>query len=347
MSNEQHEKPTMKQLYKGHLPKGVRDFNKPNFGLGARQIDRALINASLEQLGGVKNNTHQARLPACRDFARFLKEETEVRRLNQVNKSHVSLYGEYLRGRFESDESFAPSSARDYLSHVNVCLAQARGDDKLKVGATRDLDYPPKTGIATVDRSTPIAQHQRIVAEVSEEVGIAVSIQRHLGLRQREASLFDCDKALAEYHRIGKVTISRGTKGGQDRSLEIEDKAQVHALELGQQLQAKTGHDNLVPEGESFKAFQSRAWREVTAIDPTYHSHGERKFFAIDFYTRKAGVEPPVVAGVEHGKAHHKHMAEKLGVSIEEAKKVDKEVRLALSRLLGHHRVGITNNYIG
>ena len=38
----------MKTLYNGHLPKGLRNFTKINFGLGARQMDKALINASLE-----------------------------------------------------------------------------------------------------------------------------------------------------------------------------------------------------------------------------------------------------------------------------------------------------------
>ncbi|MFA0633117.1 integrase domain-containing protein [Vibrio breoganii] len=337
----------MKGRYTGHLPKGLRDFTKPNFGLGARQIDRALINASLEQLDGVKNNTHKARLPACKNFAEFLKEHTDVKRLNMVERSHVEQYGEYLRERFESESTFSASSARDYLSHINVCLAQARGDNKLKVEATKDLNFPPKSGIATEDRSVTQQQHDTIVSQGSEEQAVIAPLQRHLGLRFREAALFDSSKALREYEKSGEVTISRGTKGGQARIFEIKNKEQVQALVSGDALQQRTGHDNVIPEGERLHAFQSRMWREAKAIDETYYSHGERKFFACDYYTNHMGVAPPVVVGIAHGKAHHEYIAKTLSISLDEAKEKDRAVRLALSKLLGHHRVGITNAYLG
>ncbi|WP_235225355.1 hypothetical protein [Vibrio sp. ER1A] len=53
----------MTKKYTGHRLKGVRDFTKPNYSLGSRDIEKALINASLEQQGGIKSNTHMSRLP--------------------------------------------------------------------------------------------------------------------------------------------------------------------------------------------------------------------------------------------------------------------------------------------
>ncbi|WP_338418029.1 integrase domain-containing protein [Vibrio breoganii] len=343
----QNEEESMKGLYIGHAPKGLRDFNKPNFGLGARQLDRALINASLEQLDGVKNNTHKARLPACRNFAVFLKEHTDVKRLNMVEKSHVELYGEYLRERFESEGSFSASTARDYLSHINVCLSQARGDKKLKVEATKDLNFPPKSGIATEDRSVKQEQHEAIVSQGSEEQAVIAALQRHLGMRFREAALFDSTKALSQYEKTGSITFSRGIKGGQARFVSIDNDEQVKALTAGHALQERTGHDNVIPQHERLHAFQSRMWREAKAIDETYCSHGERKFFACNYYTKHMGVAPPVVLNIQHGKAHHEHIAKVLSISLGEAKEKDKEVRLQLSKLLGHHRIGITNAYLG
>ncbi|MEZ9701844.1 phage integrase SAM-like domain-containing protein [Vibrio sp. 10N.261.46.E12] len=288
----------MAKLYDGHLPNGARDFRKPNFGLKARQIDKALVNASLEQLGGMKNNTHEARSSACRDLAQFLKTETQVKRLNQIERHHIEQYGEYLRERFETEEGFSASSARDYLSHVNVCLAQARGDKSLIVRATRDLDFPPKNDIATKDNSITAQQHTFITTKASEAVAVVGGIGREFGARFREGSLLDCAKALEEYLQTGHITLSRGTKGGQARVIPVERQAQVDVLERGQRLQRKTGHDNAVPKHESFKAFQSRAWREHKTIDPAYRSHGERKFFACHYYAQQMGVNPPVVAGI-------------------------------------------------
>ncbi|MEZ9082511.1 hypothetical protein [Vibrio harveyi] len=55
----------------------------------------------------------------------------------------------------------------------------------------------------------------------------------------------------------------------------------------------------------------------------------------------------PVQAGVAHGKAHYKYIANELDISEAEAKKRDHAVRLMISKLLGHHRVNITNAYLG
>ncbi|GEA49267.1 hypothetical protein VIN01S_00710 [Vibrio inusitatus NBRC 102082] len=337
----------MKMKYSGHLPPTKRNFSAPNFGLGARQIDKALINASLENLGGVKNNTHKARSAACRDFALFLKQETDVKRLNAITKQEVTGYAEYLRERYECNGQFSARAARDYLSHINVCLRQARGDSKLTVLATKEMDFPPKNEIETIDRSVSEELHNQIVTQASEPVAVISQLQRAFGLRFREASLTDCEKALKEYHSTGFITVSRGTKGGQDRTIEIENSNQVSALERGANLQAQTGHVNATPVDSSFKAFQSKAWREVKSINSNYLSHGERKFFACQYYTEKMGVVPPVIAGVSHGKAHLVFAAERLGITVSEARIKDEKVRLQLSQILGHHRPGITNAYIG
>ncbi|GEM78509.1 integrase domain-containing protein [Vibrio superstes] len=336
-----------KRQYSGVMPSPLRNFNKPNFGLGARQIDRGLINASLERVGDLKDNTHKARISACRDFAQYLKDETDVKRLIDIEKAHVVNYGEHLRARFESDVKFTASTARDYISHINVCMAQARGDDKLNVTASKELDYPPKSGIATVDRSTTLEQHQAILHHASEPVALAAQLERTLGLRTREACLLDSHKALVEYKKTGVITVGRGTKGGQPRMIPIENDEQITALERGEKLQETTGHNNLVPVDQSFKAFQSHIYKETKAIDPIYNCHGERKFFACQFYQTQMGVEAPVRVGIEHGRAHHEYIAKTLCISLSEAKARDKAVRLQLSKIMGHHRPGITNAYLG
>ncbi|MEZ8967910.1 hypothetical protein AB6E53_14565 [Vibrio breoganii] len=336
----------MKKSYKGVALRGLRNFSKLNYGLQARQIDKALINASLEQNGGMRNNTHLARLSACRDFASFVKSETEVKRLEHLSKSHILQYGEQLRERFEAGH-VSSSTARDYLSHVNKCLEQARGDDALKVYATKELGYPPKSGIALKDGSVPEALHQRIIEQVSEPVAVVCSLQRALGPRMREGSLLDCEKALKEALDTGKITIERGTKGGQKRVVPIDYPSQIEALERGAALQRQTGHDNAIPDSMSFKAFQSAAYRETKCVDATYVSHGERKHFANTQYELKMGALSPVRANIPHGKAHHEYLARTLNISLSEVRLRDQFVRLEISKMLGHHREGITNAYVG
>ncbi|MGR5541747.1 integrase domain-containing protein, partial [Vibrio campbellii] len=105
--------------YTGHSPKWLRDFTKANYNLGSKDMAKALINASLEEQGGIKSNTHKARLPSLRLFGDFLKNETSVKRLNHVERCHVLAFGEYLRETYEVDQTTSTSTARDYLSHVN------------------------------------------------------------------------------------------------------------------------------------------------------------------------------------------------------------------------------------
>ncbi|PMG93258.1 integrase domain-containing protein [Vibrio breoganii] len=336
-----------KPAYQGQMPPPRRKFDAPNFGLASRDPAKGLINASLEETGGMKNNTHLTRLPACREFGAFLKQHTEVFRLHQITREHVKLFGEHLRERFETEIGFSASTARDYLSHINVCLAQARGDSTCKVFATKDLDYPSKQGIALKDRSVTPEQHALIAEHSSSAVSLISEIQRALGLRFREAALLDCTQALHQAEQQGGVQLTRGTKGGQPRTIPIQHRSQIRALTQGHHLQRETGHDNAIPEHLSFKNFQSQAWREVTQIDPTYRSHGERKYYACQFYESALGVKPPVVAGIAHGKAHHAYIAQQLSIDIKEAQHRDAAARLALSKVLGHHRLSITNAYLG
>ncbi|MFW1118376.1 hypothetical protein ACEV79_24190, partial [Vibrio parahaemolyticus] len=96
-----------------------------------------------------------------------------------------------------------------------------------------------------------------------------------------------------------------------------------------------------------FKAFQCHAWRQTQKVAPAYRSHGERKHFACETYFSLMGVRCPVKANIAHGQAHHQYIAKQLAISVQEARVLDKEARLMISELLGHHRVSITNAYIG
>ncbi|KFA99546.1 hypothetical protein HW45_03195 [Vibrio sp. ER1A] len=336
----------MNRKYSGHTLNRVRDFTKPNFSLGSRDMEKALINASLEQQGGVKNNTHRSRLAAIRDFSAFLKVNTRIKRLNHIDKTTVLQYGEQLQERYEVG-TLSPVTARDYLSHINRTLAQARGDETCVVRATADLGFVPKSGVAQTDGSIAERMHECVLNSVSEELGLIIQLQRKFGMRFREACLHDAQQSLRALAKNEIPTISRGTKGGQSRSMPVENTEQYNLLVRVAAYQKEHKTHTLIPDGRSFKSFQSYAWRETKAIDALYLTHGERKFFATEFYARKIGVRCPVQSGISHGKDHFAFIAKELAIPIEHAQSLDRIVRLELSELLGHHRVEITNAYLG
>ncbi|EJG2372147.1 integrase domain-containing protein [Vibrio parahaemolyticus] len=335
-----------KKSYIGHLTYTPRDFSKPNFNLGLRDMAKALVNASFENQGGIVTNTHRARLPAIKHFIDFIKSTTSIKRLNEVEKRHVQSFGEFLKDNVQ-EEVFSSATARDYLSHVNRSLAQARGDEKCVINATRDLCFTPKSGIANEDRSVSEELHAKVLANVTPEVGFVMQLQRLFGLRFREAALLDATKVLKALHQGSVPMLVRGTKGGQPRPLaDITDERYQLLLRVAE-FQHSLDHDSLVPSHLSLKAFQSYAWRQTKLVDAKYASHGERKYWACKTYFNAMNVPCPVQASIAHGKAHHQYIAQVLNITESEAKQRDQLIRFKISKLLGHHRVNITNSYLG
>ncbi|MFZ6042811.1 hypothetical protein ACOV11_20245 [Vibrio natriegens] len=141
--------------------------------------------------------------------------------------------------------------------------------------------------------------------------------------------------------------LLRGTKGGQPRPLPVDSEEKYRLLVRVAAFQQSLGQDSLIPSHLSFKAFQSDAWRQTKQADASYLSHGERKHFACNTYYQLMGACCPVQANVAHGKRHHQHIASTLNINEAEAKQRDYDARMQISKLLGHHRVSITNAYLG
>jgi hypothetical protein len=205
----------------------------------------------------------------------------------------------------------------------------------------------PKQGIALTDQSVSESLHRKINENVTEEVRLVVQLQRAFGLRFREAALLDA-KSVLRAVESGKVPkIKRGTKGGQERNLPISTSKQYRAILAAAEYQVANDKNSLIPDDKSFRAFQTSAWREFNEVDTSYCSHGERKFFACQYYRDYVGVSCPVQSNIAHGRAHIEFIADRKGISFEQAKQLDREARQMLSEVLGHHRISITNAYVG
>jgi hypothetical protein len=115
---------------------------------------------------------------------------------------------------------------------------------------------------------------------------------------------------------------------------------QVEALARAAAAQGKDR--SMVPKDcERYIDFQRACYREHSGW------HRERHAYAQARYEALVGAPCPVVAGVKHGKAHHAFLAERLGLSIKQAKALDTESRKIIAEELGHGRIGITNHYLG
>ena len=172
-----------------------------------------------------------------------------------------------------------------------------------------------------------------------ERLGALLDLQRHLGLRFKESALLDARRALKQASKEGRVEVVDGTKGGKARIVPIVGAEQVAALAVAAAIQDGR---SMVPKASArYIDFKRECYREFSGW------HGERHAYAQARYEALAGAPCPVVAGIKHGKAHHAFLAERLGLSLKQAKTLDQEARKTIAEELGHGRIGITNAYLG
>ncbi len=114
--------------------------------------------------------------------------------------------------------------------------------------------------------------------------------------------------------------------------------AQIDALTKATAIQDGS---SMVSKASRYVDFQRACYREFS------NWHGERHAYAQARYEALVGAPCPVVAGIKHGKAHYAFLAERLGMTLRQAKAWDIENRKILAEELGHGRIGVTDTYLG
>jgi len=175
-------------------------------------------------------------------------------------------------------------------------------------------------------------------------------MQRSLGMRFEEACKNNPTSMYKEAVDSRTVTISEGTKGGQSRTVPIINPNQLDALKNASAVQGN--HHSMIPAHQTYAQFQSQSYKTYHQL--SYQTHSERHTYAQQSYrehirtiTGVSDVRPPIESGYKHGQAHHQYIADKVYCSSEKAKQLDHHVREMVAKELGHHRIDITNAYLG
>ncbi|EPM7840847.1 integrase domain-containing protein [Vibrio cholerae] len=310
-----------------------------NFGLRSRDMSKAGLNALKE---GMKSFQSIATIyDRWRVFSTWIKSEQGIKDMRDIDKGHLVTYAAHLNDRYERGE-IAPSTAQNYLSAVNRVMEIARGDRQVRVDPVAEGGLPKRSGIASGDRSVSEVAHSVAVGTASERLGALLELQRNFGLRFEESAKLNAVKALREAEKIGSVSVKDGTKGGRARTVPITNATQVIALQRAVAIQDGR---SMIPADQSYREFRQDAYREIGRHPVNFH--GERHHYAQTRYRELLGAECPVKAGVKHGGAHHEYLAKALGISVEQARTLDKEIRTEVARELGHGRIDVTNSYLG
>lgn len=324
--------------------------NSRNYGLRSKCMETAAKNALYEkfhygQIGYSTIDTQHARFT---QFAKFVSQTDSIRDLRNLTREHVLRFADKLSERVELGD-IKNSTAHNILSAVNTVMNQAIGNNSLMV-SSKEAGIPPRSGITTENRAISESQHNKIIGQLPDRLGALAEMQRSLGLRFEESCKNSPQKMLDQAQTHQRVTIEYGTKGGQVRVLPITSQNQVEALQNAAKIQGS--HRSMIPSQMSYSQFQNAAYKEFS--NHNFRPHSERHAFAQRSYTshlreisKVSNLRCPVEAGIKHGVAHHQHLAEKIGCSVKQAKIFDEQARLRVSEELGHHRINITNWYLG
>lgn len=304
-----------------------------NFGLGTRDLAKAgsVALARLQQRKGCSFSSAATNGQRWNIFARFAKSQG-VGRMERVDHELVKRYAEELRDQVENQELSA-STAQNYLSAVNTVMHSV-SDSWKSVRPVTDCEMQRRDNVR---KSPPPAASvvSRAIESLRESgqvrTAVIADLAAQFGLRSKEASLLNCQKAFSEAREKGFFVVSAGTKGGRDRVVPVLQESQLKTLMVAVEVQG--AGRNLIPVGESWKS-----WREGELRDgrealkdlgvPGYHEL--RAAYACARYTTLTGHLAPCHLGFREADREN-----------------DLKAREQISHELGHGRVDVLVNYIG
>lgn len=305
-----------------------------NYGLKTRDLGKAGTFAAnrAAREGHVAYASAAALSDRWQPFASYAHAQG-IRRMEQITAQHAASYGQDIAARVAAGKLSA-SYGQNLVSAVNSVMGLASQGRWQSVSPTWDCGIEKRS---TVRQSAPQGVERGIVATVADTLrssgqarGAAiVELTRELGLRSKEASLINAKEALRQAQQTRQVTVSRGTKGGRDRTVPIVSPQQISALTRAADAQGTAR--SLVPADQRWQQWRDGGLRRARAAVQAAgipRIHELRAAYAVARYQQLTGHQPQMMGG----------RAER---------DVDQAARWQIARELGHNRIAITNSYIG
>lgn len=305
-----------------------------NFGYG-KQMEWAGRQALSDRYGNGHYGTVAGHAERWRRFVAWCRDERQIRDARAVDSDVVQGYGRSLTDKVAAGMS--PAYAQNLLSTVNVVLESMRGDRQVHVapvaliGQRSRVRTDPPAGL---DRTVVRQCADQLRRDGHERIAAMVELARALGLRLREASLFNARVALGQVKKHGAVNVTAGTKGG--RGHHVDRWVPVSKSTMGCLIRAARaqGKDrNLIPTHRSWRQWNSKVHHVWAAVRDDYglkKIHDLRAAYACDRYRQLTGSAAPMVAG--------KRIADR---------NTDRAARLTIAQELGHARIDVVSSYIG
>lgn len=305
-------------------------------------------------------NRGQAILDKIQTVLTSLRYDFGVRNIQKTDAGKIEQYLQSLIEKVE-DEKLSRVTAASYVSALNTALNYADRSD-LTVSAK---EYGLSKGIRTYsDLSNSQESHSKFVEFLQNKdhntanyiaLSKSIEIQRELGLRFRESTMIK-DQAIGKALKTGILHIGKpdGTKNSRARNIPLSDQ-QIMLLKNTKNFMAVNKQHSLIDPNQTYDQYHTwsyNALKSFTNSNENYHFHGERHEFAHqrfqELWQEKTGsaIQAPVIAG-KFKSDWIKYAADKTGLSSEQIKTIDHDIRLQVSHELGHGRIAIARDYLG
>ena len=206
-------------------------------------------------------------------------------------------------------------------------LAEKIGQASLVKSRNENYGIENRVYVTNQDKSVDFDQ-RRIDAITDPCVRASAMLQREFGLRREEAMKFQPVYADQGNHLVLKASWCKGSR---EREIPIRHESQREALAHAHKV---AGTGSLIPRNKSYVQHMRTFERQMGKVGLA-RTHGARHRYAQDRYREMTGRACPARGG-------------KVSAELDRVEKAqDREVRLQISRELGHERESITASYIG
>jgi Integrase len=273
-------------------------------------------------------------------FCAWISENHGIKKMENVTFELVVAYGQHLQSELDAGLRKSSSAPKSYVSAVNTVMKLATLNRWKTVRPGSDCGISRCNYIPDESKAMTSATHQTAQRVVGERIACLMEMQRFFGLRFKESCLVSPKQALKDVQKQGYITLKAGTKGGKKRNVPCRPGG-IAILEKAASFQDGR---SMVPKSMLYVQFRTECYAQAKLAGIGFH--GERHYYAQSRYTEITGAPAPVHVGWPR-RGRIKNLAEFLGVSEDDAKKIDSEARLEISIALGHNREDVTNAYLG
>ena len=328
---------------------------KRNF-VGEKNLSRkaASYNLANEVVESGNQESIKKMAMAVRNLANFANEKYDLKNLVKLDAENMIDFAEHLSERVDSGE-ISKGHATNIISSLNRIFQYYYRDD-LTISA-KDFGINRGERFNNIDKSISNDVHDKFSDFLTEKyiekgdiryeaLRLQIELQKKAGLRFKESALFNG----RELHRDGSLDIEKGTKGGQLRTLHATDSVK-ELVKYVKDFRKEYGlSKSLVPDQYDFKQWRDFAYNTVKTFNnennSSYNFHANRHNYSQLRYQNLTNTLPPVKSG--HTKEEQlNYIADKNNITVEQAKELDYNARMQISEELGHHRIDISNYYLG